>query len=141
MKNFSAKTAYPWDVLPQAAIALQTPLSRRVIRKGRIQPHEIASVAGVDTAYRQNVACAAVVVFSLADLKVMQEEAAAHPARFPYIPGLLAFRAFVVKKYHLFINSSISSASRGMVFVKSTGPLGEMRISFSMRTPMASSRI
>lgn len=92
VKNFSAKTLHPRDVLPQAAIALQTQLSRRVIRKGRIQPHEIATVAGVDTAYRQNVACAAVVVFSLADLKVMQEEAAAHPARFPYIPGLLAFR-------------------------------------------------
>lgn len=92
MKKFSVKTLHTWDVLPHAAIALQTQLSRRVIRKARIQPDEIATVAGVDTAYRQNVASAAVVVFSLADLKVMQEVVAAHPAKFPYIPGLLAFR-------------------------------------------------
>ncbi len=92
VKNFSAKTLHTWDVKPAAAIALQAKLSRRVIRKARIQPDEIATVAGVDTAYRQNVACAAVVVFSLATLKVLQEVVAAHPAKFPYIPGLLAFR-------------------------------------------------
>ena len=92
VKNFSAKTLHSWDVKPAAAIALQAKLSRRVIRKARIQPDEIATVAGVDTAYRQDVACAAVVVFSLADLKVMQEVVVAHPAKFPYIPGLLAFR-------------------------------------------------
>lgn len=86
------QTIHPWDLQPEAAIALQTKLSRRVIRKARIKPAEIATVAGVDTAYRGGSACAAVVVFSLADLKILQEAVAARPARFPYVPGLLAFR-------------------------------------------------
>ena len=50
------------------------------------------TMAGVDTAYRRNSACAAVVVFSLEDLKIIEEVAAVQPPRFPYIPGLLSFR-------------------------------------------------
>jgi deoxyribonuclease V len=86
------QTIHPWDLKPEAAIALQTKLSRLVIRIARIKPDEIATVAGVDAAYRNSSACAAVVVFSLADLKIMEEAVAAQPARFPYIPGLLSFR-------------------------------------------------
>lgn len=52
----------------------------------------MVTVAGVDTAYHQDMACAAVAVFSLADLKVMEEVVAAQPSRFPYVPGLLSFR-------------------------------------------------
>ena len=92
VKNFSPKELHSWDLTPQAAIALQTKLSRKVIRKERIKPGEIATVAGVDTAYRKNSACAAVVMFSLTELKIMEEVVAVHPARFPYIPGLLSFR-------------------------------------------------
>ncbi len=77
---------------PQAAIKLQERLSRRVIQIVRGKPHEIATVGGIDTAYRQNRACTAAVVFSLTDLKIMEEVAAAQPVRFPYIPGLLSFR-------------------------------------------------
>ncbi len=92
VKKLPLKTIHPWDLKPEGAIALQTKLSRRVIRKTRIKPDEIATVAGVDTAYRNNSACAAVVVFSLADLKIMEEAVAAQPVQFPYVPGLLSFR-------------------------------------------------
>ena len=52
----------------------------------------IDTVAGVDTAYRQGNACAAVVVFRFKDLKIMEETVAIQPVRFPYVPGLLSFR-------------------------------------------------
>lgn len=73
-------------------MALQTQLARRVIRKADIQLQDFSTVAGIDTAYRQDSACAAVVVFSLKDIKIAEEVVAALPARFPYITGLLAFR-------------------------------------------------
>ena len=92
VSDFSLKKLHRWDLTPQEAIALQTQLSSQVIRKALSQPHDMNTVAGVDTAYRQNRACAAVVVLSLEDLKIMKEVVALQPARFLYIPGLLSFR-------------------------------------------------
>ena len=92
MKDFSLKKLHRWDLTPREAIALQTKLAQQMIQKARSHPHDMNAVAGVDTAYRQNRACAAVVVFSLEDLKIMEEVVAVQPARFPYIPGLLSFR-------------------------------------------------
>lgn len=92
MKDFSLKKLHPWDLTPREAIALQTKLAQQMIQKARSQPQDMNTVAGVDIAYRQNRACAAVVVFSLEDLKIMEEVVAVQPARFPYIPGLLSFR-------------------------------------------------
>ncbi|MGD8962749.1 MAG: deoxyribonuclease V [Desulfobacterales bacterium] len=92
VKDFSLKKLHRWDLTPQEAIALQTKLSQKVIQKAHYKRRDMTTVAGVDTAYRQNRACAAVVVYSLKDLKVMEEVVAVQPTRFPYIPGLLSFR-------------------------------------------------
>lgn len=92
MKDFSIKKLHRWDLTLQEAATLQTKLSQQVIRKARRQPHHMNTVAGIDTAYRHNKACAAVVVFDLEDLKIMEEAVAPVPVRFPYIPGLLSFR-------------------------------------------------
>jgi deoxyribonuclease V len=92
VKDYSLKKLHRWNLTPREAVALQTKLAQQVIRKKRGRPHDMNSVAGVDTAYHQNSACAAVVVFSLEDLKIVEEVAAVQPARFPYIPGLLSFR-------------------------------------------------
>ena len=78
--------------MKKEAITLQTKLARHVIRKAFFAPSDKITVAGVDTAYRQNRACAAVVVISLEDLKIIEEVVAVKPARFPYIPGLLSIR-------------------------------------------------
>ena len=98
-----------------------------MVQQTRISPEDIDTVAGVDTGYRNDTAYAAVVVRNMTDIKILEEAVAAKPVQFPYVPA--------------FIKSSISSTSRGMVSVKSTGPFLVMRISFSMRTPMDSSRI
>lgn len=92
VNDFTLKKLHRWDLTPLEAIALQTKLSRRVIRKARYQPHDRTTVAGVDTAYRQNSARAAVVAVSLEDLSVIEEVVAVQAARFPYVPGLLSFR-------------------------------------------------
>jgi deoxyinosine 3'endonuclease (endonuclease V) len=62
VKKFIQKTIHPWDLKPEEAIALQTKLARRVIRKSRIRPADIVTVAGVDAAYGNDRAYAAVVV-------------------------------------------------------------------------------
>ena len=92
VKDISLKKLHRWDLTPPKAIALQTQLASQVIRKARSRRQKFNTVAGVDTAYRQERVCAAVVVFSLADLKVIEEVVAAQPVRFPYYPGLLSFR-------------------------------------------------
>jgi deoxyribonuclease V len=73
-------------------MALQTQLSRRVIRKGHVELDMVDTVAGVDSAYRRGSVCAAVVVFRFKDLKITEETVAIQPVRFPYVPGLLSFR-------------------------------------------------
>ena len=77
---------------PEEAIALQAKLAQQVIRKAHFSLSDMTTVAGIDTAYHQYRACAAVVVINLKDLKIMEKVVAVHPSRFPYIPGLLSFR-------------------------------------------------
>jgi len=86
------KIVHPWDLKPEAAIELQTRLAPRVIRKSRIRSADVAAVAGVDVAYANDMAYAAVVVFNLTDLKVLEKAVASKTARFPYVPGMLSFR-------------------------------------------------
>ena len=86
------KPIHAWDLEPPEATALQARLSRRVVRQTRINFEDIETVAGVDIGYRKDTACAAVVVMSLTDLKILEEALAAKPVQFPYVPGLLSFR-------------------------------------------------
>ena len=67
------KIDHPWDLTPEAAIALQTELAPRVIRKSRIKSAGIVTVAGVDAGYSKDRAHAAAVVLSLKDLKVLSD--------------------------------------------------------------------
>jgi deoxyribonuclease V len=86
------KPIHSWDLEPPEATALQARFSRRVVRQTRIHFEDIETVAGVDIGYRNDTACAAVVVMSLIDLKILEEALAAKPVQFPYVPGLLSFR-------------------------------------------------
>jgi deoxyribonuclease V len=86
------KPIHDWDLKPPEAKALQARLSRRVVRKSRINFEDVDTVAGVDTGYRSDTACAAIVVMKLTDLKIVEKAVAAKPVHFPYVPGLLSFR-------------------------------------------------
>jgi deoxyribonuclease V len=92
VKKGIQKLLHPWNLKPEAAIALQTKLAPRVIRESRIRPADIATVAGVDAGYGNGSAHAAVAVLNLADLKVLEKAGASKPVTFPYVPGMLAFR-------------------------------------------------
>jgi deoxyribonuclease V len=83
---------HPWNLPPKQAIDLQKQLSRKVIRKSTIKTNAVRKVAGIDTAYRRGVACAAVVVLQFEDLETIEYKTAARPVAFPYVPGLLSFR-------------------------------------------------
>ena len=84
--------SHPWDLSPQEAVALQKRMACKIIRKSRINVDHVATVAGVDTHYRDTLATAAVVTIRLPDLKTVDCATAVRPVTFPYIPGLLTFR-------------------------------------------------
>jgi deoxyribonuclease V len=92
VEKLTQKPIHPWDLEPEEAMALQTRLSARVIRISRIKPENIVKVAGVDSAYREGIAYAAIAVMNLTDMKILEETVAAKSVRFPYVPGLFSFR-------------------------------------------------
>lgn len=84
--------AYDWTLTPREAIALQAKLAKRVVRRGG--PKKVSLVAGVDvsTSRFSRRAWGGVVVLRFPDLAVVEERGGEAEVRFPYIPGLLAFR-------------------------------------------------
>ena len=81
-----------WDLSPKEAIALQIKLARKIIRKSSINISNAKTVAGIDTAYGNDIACAAVVVLKFENLETIEIKTATGPIEFPYVPGLLTFR-------------------------------------------------
>jgi deoxyribonuclease V len=87
-----ARDLHPWRVSFHEAVEIQNALRPRL----RVTPFEGSPrfVAGTDVAYsaRTQRMFAAVVVLALPSLTVVEVARAVRLARFPYIPGLFAFR-------------------------------------------------
>src|SRR6266568_7697272 len=83
---------HDWNLKPDAAIALQRELAKRVIREDRLQ--EVRHIGGVDMALNEEsgMARAAVVLLSYPALELEERHVYEEPVRMPYIPGLLSFR-------------------------------------------------
>ncbi len=81
---------HPWDVSPAEARAIQEALRQRVVLEPLGRPP--AQVAGVDVSVRHGEARAAVVLMDYPGLTPLEAAVATLPVRFPYVPGLLAFR-------------------------------------------------
>ena len=79
-----------WDVSPSEAVEIQQRLRSRVSTERTFG--QVNTVAGVDVSIKSEVARAAVVVLSYPGLTPLDYSLAELPAKFPYIPGLLAFR-------------------------------------------------
>lgn len=76
---------------PKEAIQIQYRLSALVepVWDGR----EISTIAGVDVSFPdKKTVLGAVVILSWPDLRVLETLTSTEPCRFPYVPGLLAFR-------------------------------------------------
>lgn len=83
---------HDWDLSPQGAIALQCDLAPRLMCDRPVDLAAISKIAGVDVSVRAGVSQAAVVLLSYPALEVLEIARAWQETRYPYIPGLLAFR-------------------------------------------------
>jgi deoxyribonuclease V len=83
---------HPWRLSATDAVALQRSLAAKV--RLRPLPPLIRTVAAADVAYSRvsHRMYAAVVVVTLPELVVVERRHAVSAARFPYLPGLFAFR-------------------------------------------------
>jgi deoxyribonuclease V len=81
-----------WPATEAEAVAEQKRLRSAVSTSGKLSGVQL--VAGLDVAYAKNSdqLAAAVVTLDAATLAVAEQQAVTGTARFPYVPGLLAFR-------------------------------------------------
>ena len=87
---------HAWDVTPREASAIQRQLRARLSFEDGVSLPDVRVVAGVDNAYvrreRETIACSAAVALRFPSLELIESHVAYVPVRFPYVPGLLAFR-------------------------------------------------
>jgi len=81
---------HPWDVSTDDAKKIQRELRQHVTIEPLDEQPDV--VAGVDVSVKNEQARSAVVLLSFPDLQPLQARTAEEAARFPYVPGLLAFR-------------------------------------------------
>ena len=85
------RTLHRWDVTTRGARAIQERLAPMVkpVWEGR----EVRFVAGADVGFPdKSTVLAAVAVMTYPDLEVIETRLVKQACRFPYVPGLLAFR-------------------------------------------------
>lgn len=81
----------PASISPRAAIALQKKLAPLVSETSDL-PKKITSLVGCDATYLRGTTIAAATLVDYASLSLVKAKSVREPTRFPYIPGLLAFR-------------------------------------------------
>jgi len=92
MQKFDKKQPidHSWDMAPGEAVALQRRLSHLIVRRSNLK--KVATVAGVDSGYKNGLVRGAVVVLKYPTLETVAQSFAEQRINFPYIPGLLSFR-------------------------------------------------
>lgn len=84
------KKLHSWNLNPQEAIKIQNKLRRKIkLTDFKIKPQLIAAA---DVAFKDNLACAAVILMKLPDFRIIEWVRKTQKIKFPYIPGLLTFR-------------------------------------------------
>ncbi|MDI6856597.1 MAG: endonuclease V [Candidatus Thermoplasmatota archaeon] len=79
-----------WNLSPGEASKLQERLSQKLVLALKIK--EPKFVCGVDVAFDTNKAYAVCCLFSVPELKLIEEATAIMSINYPYLPGLFAFR-------------------------------------------------
>lgn len=81
---------HPWNVAPAQAVAIQRMLAAQVVETPLRAP--VRTIAGADMSVKGTQVRAAVVLFSMDDLHVVDQAVWQGSVEFPYVPGLLSFR-------------------------------------------------
>jgi deoxyribonuclease V len=81
----------PARISPRAAIALQKKLAPLVSETSDF-PGNVTSLVGCDATYFRGTTVAAAALVDYDTLALVKTESHTEPTRFPYVPGLLAFR-------------------------------------------------
>ena len=91
-KSLSLNSAFvfPADLSPSEARRVQERVPPAVIRRDRLG--RVRTVAGADIALRGDNGYAAVILYSFPDLVEIERVSSSGKLKFPYVPGLLAFR-------------------------------------------------
>ena len=90
MKKVSFSLTHSWKVSLEEAIKIQERFKNKIVLRNGFR--KIKKIAGVDVSYSDEVAKAAIAVFDFPGMKLLEIATARKKIRFPYIPGLLAFR-------------------------------------------------
>ena len=89
------KNLHKWDVSPAEAIDIQKELRKRIVVSHQSSAFKnVRYIAGADISCNRSspLGYAVVVVMTFPDLEVVEEKRVEAEIKFPYIPGLLAFR-------------------------------------------------
>jgi deoxyribonuclease V len=83
---------HSWDLTPGEAVRLQRKLAPKIIARGG--PGRIRTVAGADVSADRGsrTGFAGIVVMRFPEMDIVESVGARVKLRFPYVPGLLAFR-------------------------------------------------
>ena len=89
-KTLPPELVFHSNLSPAEARRAQEQIPPRVIRRDRLG--RVRTVAGADIALQENTGYAAVILYSFPELKEIERVSSSGELRFPYVPGLLAFR-------------------------------------------------
>lgn len=81
-----------WNLSPKEAVSLQKKLRDQIVLENKLGKIEL--IAGADMAIdeERKIGFAGVIVYSFPDLIEVERQGAKAELKFPYVPGLLAFR-------------------------------------------------
>ena len=83
---------HSWDVSPSEAIQIQKGLTQKILPEKSFD--KLSKIAGVDISFsrEKNEATSGAIIFSFPSLSIIEKRVITTKVKFPYIPGLLAFR-------------------------------------------------
>lgn len=83
---------HSWDVSPSDAVRIQKDLQEQIVLEKSLE--NFSRIAGVDVSFskEKDKATCGVIIFSFPELSVIERRVETTEIKFPYIPGLLAFR-------------------------------------------------
>ena len=84
------KNLHAWNVTPREAVQIQHTLAKKINQQ--LKKLKMQTIAGVDVSFRKEKCCAAICIFKIPSLELIEQKTIISDISFPYIPTLLTFR-------------------------------------------------